>query len=150
MFAWTKYQDIFIDEQYVSSVKVLEKIIEKEKLFLCFDFLKTSYEEYKKLAIEKPYINILTIKPIIEFDDKRDRKCVIPNISCFLEKVYNNLFFDFEKFYELKSEENKKNFRTFFGFIYQEYIGILLKKRFADNGEIIPEISYKKNKTKSE
>lgn len=147
IFAWTKHQDILIDEKYFRSISAFKEIIPKDKLYLFFNFLKASYNEYRTLSKSKPYINILNFKPIIEFNDKRKHKYVIPNISCFLEKIYNNLYFDFENFYELKSEKERQIFRSCFGFIYQEYIGLLLKERFSSSGKIKPELSYKKNGT---
>lgn len=144
IFCWTKHQDILLDEKYFASIANFEQLFSIEKLMLVINFLKTTYKEYNNLHTKNPLINVLQIKPIIEFDDKRGYKYVIPNISFYLEKVYNNIFYDFEAFYESKSEKEKLSFRAYFGFIFQEYIGFLLKDRFKDCGIILPEITYKK------
>lgn len=104
------------------------------------DFMSTDYETFRKQGEHNIYLNPLNVSPIIKFQDSRNFSYVIPDINIFLEKIYNGLFYDFERFYQNKSIEELRKFRQFFGFLFEEYIGELIKYKFGEEnvkGEII-------------
>ena len=110
------------------------------------EYLSASYDDYKQLASDSVSINPLYQKPIIKFDDKRFGKYTCPNLSIFLEKCWNGLFYDAEKYYKENLQKNPNDtIREIFGYIFEEYIGILIKETLS-NATIYPEITYIKKK----
>ena len=110
------------------------------------EYLSASYNEYRQLANTTRNLNPLYQKPIIKFDDKRFGKYTCPNLSIFLEKCWNGLFYDAEKYYKENLQKNSKDtIRETFGYIFEEYIGILIKETLS-GAKVYPEITYIKNR----
>jgi hypothetical protein len=128
----------------IQSLEWEKDIITNEKISNVIKYLSCTYEQFRKMSKNGKFMNPLLAKPIIEFDYKRFDKYIIPNLSLFLEKCWNGLFYDIEALYKEKCGETC---RGYFGYIFEEYVGTLLKYKFPQN-KIWDEISYKKGTQK--
>lgn len=147
IFAFVLYdRSTIINPQALTSLDVNSNVFTLEKINQTLEYLSASYDEYKQLASVETNLNPLYQKPIIKFDDKRFGKYTCPNLSIFLEKCWNGLFYDAEKYYKENLQRNPNDtIREIFGYIFEEYIGILIKETLP-NATIYPEITYIKNK----
>lgn len=143
---------VLYDKRTVLAPKILADLDVKHNVFTLdkisqiLEYLSASYDDYKQLASDSVSINPLYQKPIIKFDDKRFGKYTCPNLSIFLEKCWNGLFYDAEKYYKENLQKNPNDtIREIFGYIFEEYIGILIKETLS-NATIYPEITYIKKK----
>lgn len=147
IFAFVLYdQRTVLDSKILASLEVNSDIFTLDKINQVLEYLSASYNEYRQLANTTINLNPLYQKPIIKFDDKRFGKYTCPNISIFLEKCWNGLFYDAEKYYKENLQKNSKDtIRETFGYIFEEYVGILIKETLP-GAKVYPEITYIKNR----
>lgn len=147
IFTFVVYdQRVVLNSRILANLDIKSDVFTLNKINQVIEYLSTSYREYRQLAKTNPNINPLYQKPIIKFDDKRFGEYACPNLSIFLEKCWNGLFYDAEKYYKENLQKNPDDtIRQVFGYIFEEYIGILIKKTLPE-AIIYPEIAYKKGK----
>ncbi len=147
IFAFVLYDKrTVLDPKILTDLDVKHNVFTLDKISQVLEYLSASYDDYKQLASDSVSINPLYQKPIIKFDDKRFGKYTCPNLSIFLEKCWNGLFYDAEKYYKENLQKNPNDtIREIFGYIFEEYIGILIKETLS-NATIYPEITYIKKK----
>lgn len=147
IFAFVLYDKrTVLDPKILADLDVKHNVFTLDKISQILEYLSASYDDYKQLASDSVSINPLYQKPIIKFDDKRFGKYTCPNLSIFLEKCWNGLFYDAEKYYKENLQKNPNDtIREIFGYIFEEYIGILIKETLS-NATIYPEITYIKKK----
>lgn len=147
IFAFVLYDKrTLLDPKILADLDVKHNVFTLDKISQILEYLSASYDDYKQLASDSVSINPLYQKPIIKFDDKRFGKYTCPNLSTFLEKCWNGLFYDAEKYYKENLQKNPNDtIREIFGYIFEEYIGILIKETLS-NATIYPEITYIKKK----
>lgn len=144
IFAFVLYdQRTILDPKVLSSLDVKNNIFSFDKISHILEYLSASYSDYKGLANSHLDLNPLYKKPIIKFDDIRFGKYTCPNLSIFLEKCWNGLFYDIEDYY--KKNNPSGTIRDTFGYVFEEYIGVLIKETLP-NITIYPEIVYTKGK----
>lgn len=141
-----KMQNGFFDlnenlDQYPENVRHYFDI-NKQKLFV--EWLSCSYQEFRELSkknmpsevkYEKFRFNPLHTKPIIIPD--RNPRPTLPQVyiapipTLIYEKVTRGLYFSLADHF---FQNGKKNpFRGCFGDVFQEYVGLLLKKTFGED-----------------
>ena len=147
IFAFVLYDKrTVLDPKILADLDVKHNVFTLDKISQVLEYLSASYDDYKQLASDSVSINPLYQKPIIKFDDKRFGKYTCPNLSIFLEKCWNGLFYDAEKYYKENLQKNPNDtIREIFGYIFEKYIGILIKETLS-NATIYPEITYIKKK----
>lgn len=147
IFAFILYDKrTVIDPKILASLDVKSNIFTLDKIDQVLEYLSANYDEYRQLANNGINLNPLYQKPIIKFEDKRFGKYTCPNLSIFLEKCWNGLFYDAEKYYKENLQKNPNDtIRETFGYIFEEYVGILIKETLP-KAKIYPEITYMKNK----
>lgn len=147
IFAFVLYDKrTVLDPKILADLDVKHNVFTLDKISQVLEYLSASYDDYKQLASDSVSINPLYQKPIIKFDDKRFGKYTCPNLSIFLEKCWNGLFYDAEKYYKENLQKNPNDtIREIFGYIFEEYVGILIKETLS-NATIYPEITYIKKK----
>ncbi len=147
IFAFVLYDKrTVLEPKILASLDTKHIIFTLDKINQVLGYLSASYSDYKLLASENIDLNPLYQKPIIKFDDKRFGKYTCPNLSIFLEKCWNGLFYDAEKYYKENLQKiSNDTIREVFGYIFEEYIGILIKETLP-NATIYPEITYIKKK----
>jgi hypothetical protein len=94
-------------------------------------------------------LNPILKYPILKTDfippDMKEPVFLILSKACLFNKLVYGIYYDL---LENNIESDGKNdFKTVFGHVFQDYIGILLKEHF-NKWNVIPEIRYKKNKDK--
>ncbi len=115
--------------------KLTEHNIEKILNILCCNYGMFRAEDSKankKLmpSLTKNRFNPLFVFPVIETEMPVGRDAyVIPSISAFLDKAYAGIFWWFHRYYEKSGEQ--RDFRTYFGGVFEAYVGLLLKSAFG-------------------
>lgn len=147
LFVYIYYGNkVTFSTEEIQNLEWEKETIASEKIFNVIKYLAITYNDFKDLSRTNAFVSPLLLKPIIEFDDKRFDKYTIPNLSLFLEKCWNGLFYDIESLYKEKCGETC---RGHFGYIFEEYVGWLLKYKFLNN-KIWDEIRYIKNGKQAE
>ena len=136
-----------LDPKILFELNIDEKIFTFERIKNLIEYLSVSYQDFKTLANQTPGLNPLYKKPIIKFDDTRYSKYTCPNISILFEKCWNGLFYDIEDYF--KKQNPDKTIRDQFGYVFEEYVGLLLKETLPDLN-LRPGITYKRNGTSCE
>jgi hypothetical protein len=78
-------------------------------------------------------------------DNMKEPVFLILSKACLFNKLVYGIYYDL---LENNMESNgKNNFKTVFGYVFQEYIGILLNAHFK-KWNVVPEIEYQKGKNK--
>ncbi|MFQ4135982.1 hypothetical protein PGN35_006635 [Nodosilinea sp. PGN35] len=123
--------------------------IEKQKIF--FNWISCTYDEFRSLSrseappkasYDKYRFNPLFLKPAITPD--RNVKPGFPQVyltpipSLIYEKVTRNLYFSLAKHF---ADPKGNLFRSSFGFVFEEYVGLLLKQFFGEHN-VKPEWRY--------
>jgi hypothetical protein len=86
--------------------------------------------------------NPLFIYPIIEFDSL-STPFIIPNTYALQHRITNGLYWWLEDYFRQINLQN--DFRTYFGNIFQEYCGTILKSIYGEQN-VKPEFTYGKDK----
>ena len=88
----------------------------------------------------KNRFNPLFIYPIIECDAKHyGDRYIVPNLTVFIYCIYAGLYWWFHRYFEQYGFH--KDFRQYFGDLYQEYAGLVLKEIFQGR-EVHGEVAY--------
>jgi hypothetical protein len=116
--------------------------------------LKTDYEGFKNLDIRrnpdydpkftKTRFNPLSRFPIIACDLQNvGPGFIVPNIKEYLLVVFGGLYWWFHDYYESIGEDPLGSFRTPFGNVFEEYVGMVLKDIYGEES-IQGQIPYEK------
>lgn len=136
-------------EKYPEEVKVLFNL---EKQLAFTNWISCKYQDFRNLSkLDKPptaehekfRFNPLLRKPAIipDRNPKPDdsQVYIIPIPSLVYERVTRGLYFDLADHFNIGKHNNP--FRTAFGSVLQEYVGLLLKKAIGESN-VHPEWSY--------
>jgi hypothetical protein len=111
-------------------------------------FIKlVSLDDNGFIAYKGSLLNPISKYPILQTDfyppDMKEPVNLILSKACLFNKIIYGVYYDL---LEYNMESNGKNdFKTVFGHVFQEYIGVLLKAHFT-KWRITPEIKYSKDK----
>jgi len=131
------------------NIPQLKDLLVEEKVTKILNILKADYKTFRaEDAIQnknlnsiftKTRFNPLLIYPIIETDAKHlGDPYVIPNVIAFVRKSFGGLYWWFHRYFEAQGKQ--QDFRNYFGYVFQEYVGRILKNIYGENavqGEII-------------
>ena len=133
-----------------------EKLFSEEKQDSFIEWISCSYGEFRvksdemknslpSLEYEKNRFNPLIINPVIKPDidpvPSEPPVNLVPISRLLLERVTRGLYFDFSDYF---MGPNKKNdFREAFGYVFQEYVGHIIKNS-KSNINLYPEWQYTK------
>jgi predicted RNase H-like HicB family nuclease len=85
--------------------------------------------------------NPLVEYPIIETDLVGfGRGYIVPNVVVYLQKATGGVFWWFHNYYEMQGKDPLTEFRTPFGKVFEQYVGIILKGIYGEenvHGEIL-------------
>lgn len=87
--------------------------------------------------LTKYRFNPLFAYPVIK-TQLGDKPYVIPNVPIYLRKAYLGLYWWYHHYFE--KEGHTKDFRDYFGDVFQQYVGVILKEMYgaeAVQGEIV-------------
>lgn len=98
-----------------------------------------------KGSLLNPILKYPILKTYFIPPDMKEPVFLILSKACLFNKLVYGIYYDL---LENNIKANGKNdFKTIFGQVFQDYVGILLKEHFK-KWNIIPEIKYQKNKNK--
>ncbi|MGR3310149.1 MAG: hypothetical protein ACUZ77_05175 [Candidatus Brocadiales bacterium] len=137
-----------------AKIPKMEDILTEEKANKFLAILKTDYRAFRNKDRElnknlnpiftKTRFNPLNIFPIIETDPKHfGNPFVIPNFSCYFKKAFGGLYWWFHHYFEAKGQQ--QDFRNYFGYVFQEYVGLILKNIYGEQN-VRSEVTYNKDK----
>jgi len=88
----------------------------------------------------KTRFNTLLTYPLIEFSDsKTPSQYCIPSLPLYVKSAFQGLYWVFHRYYE--SLGMHLEFRKYFGALFEEYVGRLLRGAFGE-AKVSPEIRY--------
>jgi len=119
-----------------ANIPQLRDVLVEEKIVKLLNILKADYRKFRKEdasanerlnpIFTKTRLNPLVIYPIIETDAKYlGHSYVIPNVILYIRKSFGGLYWWFHRYFESKGEQ--QDFRNYFGYVFQEYVGRILK-----------------------
>ncbi len=137
-----------------ADIPQLKGVLIEEKINKFLKILKADYETIKKEDITfnqnlnpiltKTRFNPLLVYPIIETDAKHlGDPFVVPNISAYIRKAFGGIYWLFHRYFEDKGQQQE--FRNYFGYVFQEYVGLILKGIYGKQN-VHPELDYPKGK----
>lgn len=137
-----------------AEIDTLKDVLTTEKVTGFLDILKANYNTFRKEdsrlnkernpIFTKTRFNFLEIYPIIETDAKHlGDPFIMPNTPLYIKKAFEGLYWWFHRCFENKGEQLR--FREYFGYIFQEYVGLVLKGIYGEQN-VHPEVSYSNNR----
>lgn len=136
-----------------AAIPSMRSLLTDEKVTAFLDILSADYvkirEEDARMngsldpVLTKYRFNPLDIYPIIQTDRTGLDPYVIPNIITCIKRAFGGLYWWFHRHFEAKG--NQQDFRNYFGEVFEQYVGMLLKQIYGE-GNVHPEIIYPKGK----
>jgi hypothetical protein len=125
---------------------------------IAIDFQDDDFEKFISIVSinENDFVNYKgsLLNPIFKYPilttnfyppNSKEPVCLILSKACLYNKLVYGVYYDL---LEKNIKENGKNdFKTIFGLVFQEYIGVLLKAHFK-KWRVTPEIYYQKDKNR--
>ncbi len=135
-----------------ADIPQFKDFLTEEKIIKALDILKGDYKKFReedtyvneklKPVFTKTRLNPLLIYPIIETDVKNlGDPYVIPNIVAYIRKSFGGLYWWFHRYFE--NQNKQQDFRNYFGRVFQEYVGKILKNIYGERN-VHEEIVYGK------
>jgi hypothetical protein len=94
-------------------------------------------------SLSNPILKYPVLKTDFIPDNMNESVYLILSKECLFNKFVYGIYFDFLEYY--MEANGKNNFKTIFGYVFQDYVGILLKTHFK-KWNITSEIKYLKDK----
>ena len=108
-------------------------------------FIRWGGADFKKIQKYGRRLNPIIKYPIIITHQKPDPTSaevdIIPSFANFIRRIFTGLYFDLSD--KLKKEKGNP-FKEAFGYVFEKYVGLLLKEHLK-SWELIAEIRYNKN-----
>jgi len=154
IFALTKRRVTFDVATFTkANIPQFKDLLTEEKMIKLIDVFKADYWKFRKQDTDmnkkldplftKTRFNPLQVYPIIEVDAKHlGYSYVIPNIMTYVKRAFGGLYWWFHRYFEDKKEQ--QYFRDYFGHVFQEYVGKILKGIYGSKS-VHGEISYGKS-----
>lgn len=142
-------------KEYLTEAKIpqLQRYLTDEKVSLFLNMISADYSTFRSedekmnenlLPINTKYrFNPLFTYPIIKTKREDNAPYIMPNTICFVKRAFGGLYWWFERYF--KNLEQHLDFRTYFGSVFELYVGVILKQIFGDKN-VHPEIIYKNGK----
>lgn len=136
-----------------ANIKGLNDVLGEEKMGAFLNLVSSSYEEFRKLDAEinkdldpvytKTRFNPLWLKPLVKLGEN---DYLAPSTTAYMTSTFKGLFWWFDNYFRKQSNSKGNDFRSYFGSLYEEYVGDVTKDIYGENN-VSPEISYgsKKN-----
>jgi hypothetical protein len=138
-----------------ATIPTLKDILTDQKVTNFLNILSINYPRFKEEdekfnthldpALTKYRFNPLNVYPIIQTDKTDNSPYVVPNILCLIKKSFGGLYWWFHCYFEEIGLQ--KEFRTYFGSVFEQYVGIILKQIYTKQN-VHPEITYAKDNKK--
>ncbi len=136
-----------------SNIPQLKDLLTEEKIIKILNILKANYKEFREEDMlendnlnpifTKTRFNPLLVYPVIETDAKHlGDPYVVPNVFTLIKRSFGGLYWWFDRYFENQGQQ--QDFRNYFGRIFQEYVGRILKNIYGEKN-VHEEIVYGKN-----
>lgn len=137
-----------------ANIPALKEYFSEEKISLFLNLFSVTYSEFRKEdekmnknlqpIYTKFRFNPLQVFPIIKTDKEDDSPYIMPNTVCYIKRAYGGLYWWFHRYFEERGSQ--QDFRNYFGEIFEEYVGKILKEMFGES-LVHPEITYLRGKS---
>jgi hypothetical protein len=137
-----------------ADVPRLKSVLKPDKIQRFLAVLASDYKQFRtedekankvlNPSLTKTRLNPLWIYPIIESDDKQPNDAfIVPNALAYIKAAFGGLYWWFHRHFE--KEGIQQEFRNYFGYLFQEYVGVILKGIYGDE-KVHPELVYDRGK----
>lgn len=137
------------------TMKGLQGVLDKEKVFGFLGLISADYTSLRNMDKElnkdldpkytKTRLNPLWIKPVIQI---KENDFLASSITAYTTATFNGLFWWFDNYYRKQSRVKGDDFRSYFGSLFEEYTGDVIKDIYAKE-TVSPQISYGTKKSAS-
>jgi hypothetical protein len=134
----------------------LNDVFNEEKVGIFLNHVSATYDDFRKLDKEinrdldpiytKTRFNPLWQKPIVRLGTN---DYLVPSTSAYITATFKGLFWWFDTYFYSQSRDKGDKFRTYFGSLFEEYIGDVLKDIYREE-HVKPAISYGSKKAGGE
>lgn len=136
-----------------AQIPSMRKVLTDEKVTSFLKILSADYQTFRDEdrlmnatldpVFTKFRFNPLLVYPIIKTDRTEIDPYVVPNALAFVKKAFGGLYWWFHRHFEASG--NWQDFRNYYGEVFEQYVGKILKQMYGD-AAVHPEIIYKKGK----
>lgn len=126
----------------------LRGVLDKEKMFTFLDLISSDYKSFREIDQElnknldpkytKTRLNPLWIKPIIRMGEN---DFLASSVTAYGTATFNGLFWWFDNHYRKQSRVKGDEFRSYFGSLFEEYTGDVIKDIYIKE-TVSPQIEY--------
>lgn len=115
------------------------------------NFLKWCSGDFSEIIKGKTILPSFAVHPIINTKlrpiENMSEVYLIASPQFLFDKISTGLYFTLSNRFRMKGKRNK--FKEVFGFVFQEYVGELLRYNF-DKWDVVPEVRYLKSKRRQQ
>jgi len=152
-FAGAKNKSTFSASYLTDShISQIEDILSEDKVLSFLNIMSASLEEFAETdnaynlgldpVFTKTRFNVLFKYPLLKLESIDNKNSyLMPNIIAYVYKTFGGLYWIFHDYFEKLSKHI--DFRMYFGEVFEDYVGIILKGIYGKNN-VYPEITYKK------
>lgn len=139
-----------------STVNTLKDVLTFDQVMAFLNILSADYKKIRAADVRenakledqytKTRFNPLLIFPIVETDYKRyGDQYVIPSMTSYMRKAYIDIFWWFNRHFESIDRSVSRDYRNYFGELFEQYVGLILKSIFGDS-RVSSKVIYAKGK----
>lgn len=142
----------YTDKEIASFPPKAARFFDKEKQAQFLNKMSADVDKFRSLAnqqipsdqYDKYRFNPLVRYPIIRIARKHgDARFYVPCIRLLYGRTTEGLYYDLSDYYQTHCEDTQK-FRSAFGYVFQEYVGHLMKKALHPD-QVLEEWQYHRN-----
>lgn len=131
----------------------LKSVLTADKIQNFMQILSANYRQFREEderanaglepALTKTRFNPLWVYPIIQSDERQTDPFMIPNSLTYIKAAFGGLYWWFHRHFE--NQGIQQEFRNYFGYVFQEYVGLVLKGIYGEES-VHPELAYARDK----
>lgn len=149
MFAYSSASPRFnIGELDETNITGFGDVFNQNKMSAFLKLISTDYKSFRELdkklnndldnKYTKTKLNPLLVKPVIKLGDN---DFLTPSITAYITATFKGLFWWFDAYFRNESSTQADKFRKYFGLLFEEYVGDVLKDTYSIES-VTPEIHY--------
>lgn len=136
-----------------ANIPGLNDVLSEEKMSIFLNLISANYAEFRELdniknknldpKYTKTRFNPLWVKPIVRLGTN---DYLAPSMTAYMTSTFKGLFWWFDTYFRKQSNKKASDFRKYFGELFEEYAGDVLKDIYGED-KVSPQIPYgsKKN-----
>lgn len=131
-----------------ANISGLNDVLDEAKMSIFLNLVSADYDTFRKLDSKinekldprytKTRFNPLWLKPIIRM---AENDFLAPSMTAYMTSTFKGLFWWFDAYFRKQSRGKGDDFRSYFGTLFEEYAGDVIKDIYGEN-KVSPQIGY--------